>query len=185
MVHIPSLQRHSPVAKEASSAKDNVSPVVATAKADTKKIKHYKPKVLARQRNNYGYGNALGYADESGSGSKRSLFPLIRLAVEPVISRCPSLSVIRLARDDNVLPAFRRRCLFAIVVPVRQRAHSVGRIGGTARELDLLPPHRDDGSAHEGQSRWLFDKPDSEPTETNSEWQWRRRLSARTASACA
>jgi hypothetical protein len=30
------LQRHSPVAKEASSAKD-VSPVVATAKADTKK----------------------------------------------------------------------------------------------------------------------------------------------------
>jgi hypothetical protein len=44
-------QRHSPVAKEAVLAKD-VSPVVATAKADTKKIKHYKPKVLARQRNN-------------------------------------------------------------------------------------------------------------------------------------
>jgi hypothetical protein len=55
------LQRHSAVAKEASSAKD-VSPVVATAKADTKKIKHYKPKVLARQYNNYGYGHALGYA---------------------------------------------------------------------------------------------------------------------------
>jgi hypothetical protein len=54
------LQRHSRVAK-ASPAKD-VSPVVSTAKADTKQIKHYKPKVLARQRNNYGYGNARGYA---------------------------------------------------------------------------------------------------------------------------
>lgn len=58
-------QRHSPAAKEASPAKD-VSPIVATAKADTKKSKHYKPKVLARQPNNYGYGNALGYAQESG-----------------------------------------------------------------------------------------------------------------------
>src|SRR6516164_3866201 len=54
-------QRHSPpVAKEASPAKSvakeaspakGVSPVVATAKADTKKIKHYKPRVVARQRN--------------------------------------------------------------------------------------------------------------------------------------
>jgi hypothetical protein len=70
-------QRHSPVAKEASPAKD-VSPVVATAKADAKKIKHYKPKVLARQHNNYGYGNALGYAEESGVRPKRSLFPLTR-----------------------------------------------------------------------------------------------------------
>jgi hypothetical protein len=48
-------QRHSPVAKEASAAKD-VTPVVATAKADTKKSKHHKPKVFARQRNNYGWG---------------------------------------------------------------------------------------------------------------------------------
>jgi hypothetical protein len=55
------VQPHSSVAKEASAAKD-ASPVVATAKADTKKIKHYKPKVFARQRNNYGYGNARGYA---------------------------------------------------------------------------------------------------------------------------
>ena len=55
-------QRHSPsVAKEASPAKD-VSPVVATAKADTKKSKHHKPKVFARQRDNYGYWNARGYA---------------------------------------------------------------------------------------------------------------------------
>jgi hypothetical protein len=59
------LQRHSPVAKEASPAK-GVSPVVATAGADTKKSKHHKPKVLARQRDNYRYGNALGYAEESG-----------------------------------------------------------------------------------------------------------------------
>jgi hypothetical protein len=66
-------QRHSPAAKEASPAKD-VSPVVATAKANTKKSKHYKPKVLARQPNNYGYGNALGYAQESGYGPRGLFF---------------------------------------------------------------------------------------------------------------
>jgi hypothetical protein len=53
-------QRHSTATNAPSSAKD-VSPVVATANADTKKIKH-KPKVLARQRDNYGYWNARGYA---------------------------------------------------------------------------------------------------------------------------
>jgi hypothetical protein len=64
----------SPVAKEAVFAKD-VSPVVATAKADIKKIEHYKPKVLARQRNNnYGYGNALGYAEESRYGPSGLFF---------------------------------------------------------------------------------------------------------------
>ena len=52
-------QRHSPVAKEASAAKD-VTPVVATA-AGTNKSKHHKPKVFARQRDNY-YWNARGYA---------------------------------------------------------------------------------------------------------------------------
>jgi hypothetical protein len=62
------LQRHSPVAKETSLAKD-VSPVVSTANADSKKIKHYKSKVLARQRNNYGYGNARGYASGYGPSS--------------------------------------------------------------------------------------------------------------------
>ncbi|MFY9899599.1 MAG: hypothetical protein WAK67_17650 [Xanthobacteraceae bacterium] len=80
------LQRHSPVAnapspakdvapvaKEASPAKD-VSPVVGTAKADTKKRKHYKPKVFARQRDNYRYGNALGYAEESGYGPRGPFF---------------------------------------------------------------------------------------------------------------
>ena len=70
----------SPVAKEASPAKD-ASPVVSTAKADTKKSKHYKPKVLAykpkvlaRQRNNYRYGNALGYAQEYGYGPRGPFF---------------------------------------------------------------------------------------------------------------
>jgi hypothetical protein len=65
-------QRQSPVAKEASPAKDDVSPVVSTAKADTKRSRHYHAKVLARQRNNYGYGHALGYAEESGYGSRVS-----------------------------------------------------------------------------------------------------------------
>jgi hypothetical protein len=70
----------SPVAKEASPAKD-ARPVVSTAKADTKKSKHYKPKVLAykpkvlaRQRDNYGYRNARGYAQESGYGPSGFFF---------------------------------------------------------------------------------------------------------------
>jgi hypothetical protein len=62
-----------PVAKEASPAKD-VSPVVATAKGDTKKSKHYKSKVFARQRDNYGYGNALGYANQSWYGPRGPFF---------------------------------------------------------------------------------------------------------------
>ena len=76
------IQRHLPVAKKASSAKDDspvakeaspakdASPVVSTAKADIKKSKHHRPKVAARQRNNYRYGNALGYAEESGFGPR-------------------------------------------------------------------------------------------------------------------
>src|SRR5215469_6740478 len=67
------VQRHSPVAKEALPAKA-ASRVVSTAKADTKKSKHYKPKVLARQRNNYRYGNALGYAQEYGYGPRAPFF---------------------------------------------------------------------------------------------------------------
>src|SRR6516165_6888837 len=62
--HLPPVAKEvSPaksVAKEASPAKD-VSPVVATA-VDTKKSKQHKPKVFARQRDNYGYWNARGYA---------------------------------------------------------------------------------------------------------------------------
>jgi len=67
-------RRRSPVAKEASAATHDVSSAVATAKADTKKTKHYHPKVLARQRNNNGYGNALGYAEESTYGPSGLFF---------------------------------------------------------------------------------------------------------------
>jgi hypothetical protein len=42
-----------PVTKEASPAKDDVSPV-----------KHHKPKVLARERNNYGNGDAYAYRND-------------------------------------------------------------------------------------------------------------------------
>jgi hypothetical protein len=82
----PPAKDASPVAKEASPAKDvssvgkeaspakKVPPVVSTAKADTKKSKHYKPKVFARQRNNYRYGNALGYAEEYGYGPRGPFF---------------------------------------------------------------------------------------------------------------
>jgi len=55
---------HLEVAKEASPAKQDVSPV-----------KHHKPKVLARQRNNnYGYGNGQGYAEASQNGARRLFF---------------------------------------------------------------------------------------------------------------
>jgi len=60
-------QRHSQVAKQTSAAKKetsaakDVTPVIATA-ADTNKSKHHKPKVFARQRDNYGYWNAPGHA---------------------------------------------------------------------------------------------------------------------------
>src|SRR5215469_6938224 len=59
-------QRHSQVAKEEATAQD-VSSVVATAKADAKKSKHYKSKVVSRQRNNYGW-SARGYAQEYARG---------------------------------------------------------------------------------------------------------------------
>ena len=68
------LKRQSPVAKAEVPSKD-VSPVVATAKADAKASKPHKPKVLAR--NKYEppgyYGNALGYAEESRNGPQRLL----------------------------------------------------------------------------------------------------------------
>jgi len=76
-------QRHSQVAKREVPAKDVTqvvasakadTKVVASAKADTKKIKHSKPKVFARQPSNYGYGNALGYAAESGYSPRGPFF---------------------------------------------------------------------------------------------------------------
>jgi hypothetical protein len=51
-----------PETKDGSTAKH-----IVVEKADAKKSKPHKPRVLARQRNNYegrGYGNALGYAQE-------------------------------------------------------------------------------------------------------------------------
>ena len=63
------VQRRSQVAKEEAPAAKDVIPVVSTAKADFKKIKHYKPKVFARSPNNYGYGNARGYASGYGPSS--------------------------------------------------------------------------------------------------------------------
>jgi hypothetical protein len=50
---------HLEVTKEASPEKDDVAPV-----------KHHKRKVFARERN-YGYGNSLGYAQETQYGPKR------------------------------------------------------------------------------------------------------------------
>ena len=65
------LQRHSPVAKVEAPSKD-VSPVVATAKADAKASKPHKPKVLARNYERPGYyGNALGYAEAPRNGPQR------------------------------------------------------------------------------------------------------------------
>jgi hypothetical protein len=74
----PRLFMVAPDAKDASPAK-NVeagSTVAPTEKAEAKKIKARKPKVLARQRNNdqrLGGGNGLGYAEESRNG-QRGLF---------------------------------------------------------------------------------------------------------------
>jgi hypothetical protein len=53
-----------PETKNGSPAKyiEANSAALATEKADAKKSKHYKPKMFARQRDNYGYWNARGYA---------------------------------------------------------------------------------------------------------------------------
>jgi len=65
-----------PETKDRSPAKNMEanSAAVPAEKADSKKSKPHKPKVLARQRNNYerpSYGNALGYAEETQYGPKR------------------------------------------------------------------------------------------------------------------
>jgi tripartite-type tricarboxylate transporter receptor subunit TctC len=49
-------------------------------------------------------------------------------------SRRPGLSIIRQARDDDVLPAFHRRCWCAIGARARRTARSAGTSGMTARE---------------------------------------------------
>jgi hypothetical protein len=50
---------HLQVTKEASAAKDDVAPV-----------KHHKPKVFARRRDNYGYGNSWGYTEAYRNDSR-------------------------------------------------------------------------------------------------------------------
>src|SRR5215831_8253889 len=47
--------------------------------------------------------------------------------------------------DDDVVLAFRRRCLFVRAVQARQTVHSAGMIGTTTRELDCSPLRRGDG----------------------------------------
>ena len=44
---------------------------------------------------------------------KEISFPAVRRTGDPLLNALPGLSIIRPARDDDVLPAFRRRCLFA------------------------------------------------------------------------
>ncbi len=69
-------QRHSAVAKEEAPAED-VSPVVPTAKADTKKTKHYKPKVFARHPTTTAMGTRWVMLKNLGTVREVS-FPLIR-----------------------------------------------------------------------------------------------------------
>jgi len=65
---VPETDRSSVKNIEANSAP------VPTEKTDAKQNKPHKPKVLARQHNNYartGYGNALGYTEASRYGPQR------------------------------------------------------------------------------------------------------------------
>jgi hypothetical protein len=62
---VPETDRSSVKNIEANSA------AVPAEKTDAKQSKPHKPKVLARQHNNYGYGNALGYAEASRNGPQR------------------------------------------------------------------------------------------------------------------
>jgi len=72
----PRLFMVAPETKSRPPAKDIEANSAAgpIEKPDAKKSKPHKPKMLARQRNNYdgrGYGNALGYAQEIQYGPKR------------------------------------------------------------------------------------------------------------------
>jgi len=74
----PRLFMSVPDTKDRTPAKniETNSTAVAAEKADAKKNKPHKPKLLARQRNNYerpSYGNALGYAEEYRNGPQRLL----------------------------------------------------------------------------------------------------------------
>jgi len=72
----PRLFMSVPETKGAAPAKnmETTSTVVPTEKADAKKSKPHKPKMFARQRNNFegrGYGYARGYAQETQYGLQR------------------------------------------------------------------------------------------------------------------
>jgi hypothetical protein len=72
----PRLFMSVPDKKDASPAKniEANSAAVTDEKVAAKKSKPHKRKVLARQRDNYeqpGYGNALGYAQETRNGPQR------------------------------------------------------------------------------------------------------------------
>jgi hypothetical protein len=73
----PRLFMVAPETKDGSPAKNMEANSAAgpTEKTVAKKSKPHKPKVLARQRNNYErpghYGNALGYAEASRNGPQR------------------------------------------------------------------------------------------------------------------
>jgi len=72
----PRLFMVAPETKDGSPAKNMEanSAAVPSEKADAKKSRPHKPKVLARQHNNYarpGYGNALGYAEAFRNGPQR------------------------------------------------------------------------------------------------------------------
>jgi hypothetical protein len=72
----PRLFMVAPEIKDGSPAKNMEanSAAVLAEKADAKKSKPHKPKVLARQHNNYarpGHGNTLGYAEASRNGPQR------------------------------------------------------------------------------------------------------------------
>ena len=74
----PRLFMVAPDSKAASLAKNVEASSAETlaGKGDAKKSKPHKPRVLTREHNNYeqpGYGNALGYAEESRN-RQRGLF---------------------------------------------------------------------------------------------------------------
>ena len=143
-------QRHSPAAKEASPAKD-VSPIVATAKADTKKSKHYKPKVLRPSAQQLRLWERAGLWPKSGYRTERSLLPLIRRTGNSVLPAAVDVEELgavtasqpmkaeqaatlkRLAEAAYELEAFQRT----------SRAEADLRIAMLTAKLKLLdgPPH--------------------------------------------
>jgi hypothetical protein len=73
----PRLFMLAPDTRDGSPVKNMETAAVPAEKPGAKKNKPHKPKVLTRQRNNYerpGYGNALGYAQETRNGPRGLFF---------------------------------------------------------------------------------------------------------------